>query len=360
MKTNYWLIVLVLLHIGRLDAAAQSRKIIIDCDPGIDDAMAMMLAMQYPGFDIVGITTVFGNALLDQATRNALTIVELSGKAIPVYRGAAKPLRIALDPPPDFVHGKDGLGNTDQPTPKNSHRSKRAAQFIVDSAKAYPGQITILAVGRLTNLAEAMKLDPNLTKNIKEVVLMGGALNVPGNVSPVAEANIAGDPDAADIVVTAPWKVTMIALDTTTKVKLNDAILLRIRNASSQYGPFMFSITRFYMDFHKNVNHVEGGFFVHDPSAVMYLIDPSLFKVRQGPVRVVREGIAIGETIMPAYEYQMNLPPWRGKPLVTTGTDVDVQRFLATFESVMTSKEMGKVGATVSDGPAPSPARDLP
>jgi purine nucleosidase len=338
MKTNYWLIVLVLLHIGRLDAAAQSRKIIIDCDPGIDDAMAMMLAMQYPGFDIVGITTVFGNALLDQATRNALTIVELSGKAIPVYRGAAKPLRIALDPPPDFVHGKDGLGNTDQPPPKNSHRSKRAAQFIVDSAKAYPGQITILAVGRLTNLAEAMKLDPNLTKNINEVVLMGGALNVPGNVSPVAEANIAGDPDAADIVVTAPWKVTMIALDTTTKVKLNDAILLRIRNASSRYGPFMFSITRFYMDFHKNVNHVEGGFFVHDPSAVMYLIDPSLFKVRQGPVRVVREGIAIGETIMPAYEYQMNLPPWRGKPLVTTGIDVDVPRFLATFESVMTSK----------------------
>lgn len=338
MKTNCWLIIVVLIHIGRFEAAAQSRKLIIDCDPGIDDAMAIMLAMQYSGFDIVGLTTVFGNAYLDQATKNALTVVELSGKPIPVYKGASKPLRIALDPPPDFVHGKDGLGNTNQPAPKISHRPKRAAQFIVDTAKAYPGQVTILAVGRLTNLAEALKLDANLTRNIQEVVLMGGALNVPGNVSPVAEANIAGDPDAADIVVTAPWKVTMIALDTTTQVKLNDDILRRIRDANSRYGPFIFAITRFYLDFHKNVNHVEGGFFVHDPSAVMYLIDSSIFKMKQGPVRVAREGIAIGETIMPAYAYQMNLPPWRGKPLVTTAVDVDVHRFLATFESVMTSR----------------------
>ena len=333
----FWLIALVLL-LGRIDVAGQSRKVIIDCDPGVDDAMAIMLATQYSGFDIVGITTVFGNAHLDQATRNALRVVELSGKDIAVYRGAGKPLKIQLDPPPDFVHGKDGLGNTNQPVPKTSHRAKRAAQFIVDAAKAYPGQITILAVGRLTNLAEALKLDPGLTRNVAEVVLMGGALNFPGNVSPVAEANIAGDPDAADIVVTAPWKVTMIALNTTTKVKLNDEILLRIRDANRRYGSFMFSITRFYMDFHRNVNHVVGGFFVHDPSAVMYLIDSSLFKMRQGPLRVVTEGIAIGETIMPAYDYQMNLPPWRGKPPVATATDVDVQRFLATFESVMTAK----------------------
>jgi purine nucleosidase len=338
MKANCWLILLVLLHIGRVDVAAQSRKLIIDCDPGIDDAMAIILAMQYSGFEILGITTVFGNAYLDQTTRNALTVVELSGKEIPVYKGAAKPLRIPLDPPPDFVHGKDGLGNTNQPAPKTSYRAKRAAQFMVDTAKAYPGQVTILAVGRLTNLAEALKLDPTLTRNIKEVVLMGGALSVPGNVSPVAEANIAGDPDAADIVMTAPWKVTMIGLDTTTKVKLNDDILLRIRNANSRYGRFMFSITRFYKDFHKNVNHVEGGFFVHDPSAVMYLIDSSLFKVRQGPVRVARQGIARGETIMPAYDHQLSLAPWRGRPAVTAAIDVDVPRFLATFESVMTSK----------------------
>jgi purine nucleosidase len=336
MKTKCWLILLIMCHVGPLDAAAQSRKIIIDCDPGIDDAMAIILAMQYSGFDIVGITTVFGNAYLDQATTNALTVVELSGRQIPVYKGAAKPLRTKLEPPPAFVHGKDGLGNTNQPAPKGGPLAQPAARFIAETAKANPGQITILAVGRLTNLAEAMKLDPNLTRNVKEVVLMGGAVNVPGNVSPVAEANISGDPDAADLVLTAPWKVTMIALNTTTKVKLNDDILLRIKNNNSRYGSFVFAITRFYLDFHKNVNHVAGGFFVHDPSAVMYLIDPSIFTVRQGPVRVVRDGIAMGQTIMPAYDYQLAMAPWRGRPLVTTASDVDVKRFLETFESVMT------------------------
>ena len=156
---------------------------------------------------------------------------------------------------------------------------------------------------------------------------MGGAFDVPGNVSPVAEANISGDRDAADIVVTAPWKVTMVALNTTTKVKLTDEILQRIRQRNDRYGPFIWSITRFYMDFHKNVNHVEGGFYVHDPSAVMFLIDPSLFTTRTGPVRVATDGIAMGETIMPAYDYQLDLPPWHGRPAVTTATDVNVDRF---------------------------------
>ena len=233
MKKCCW-ILLVMFHMARLDAAAQPRKIIIDCDPGIDDAMAIILALQYSGFEIVGVTTVFGNAYLEQATRNALTVVELSGRPIPVYQGAAKPLNIKLTPPPDFVHGKDGLGNTNQPAPTTAPHSKSAAQFIADAARASPGQITILAVGRLTNLAEAMKLDANLTRNVREVVLMGGAVNFPGNVSPVAEANISGDPDAADVVLTAPWKVTMIALNTTTKVKLNDEILMRIPKQQQQ------------------------------------------------------------------------------------------------------------------------------
>ena len=220
MKMKYWLCLVIAFRLSSSEAAAQPRKIVIDCDPGIDDAMAIVLAMQSPGFDIVGITTVFGNAYVDQATKNALTVVELSGRSIPVYKGAAKPLRIPLAAPPDFVHGKDGLGNSGQPAPRGSPAATSAAQFLVDIAKAYPGEITIVAVGRLTNLAQAMRLDSTFVRNIKEVVVMGGAFRVPGNVSPVAEANIAGDPDAADIVVTAPWQVTMIALDTTTRVML--------------------------------------------------------------------------------------------------------------------------------------------
>jgi len=338
MDTRCYLALIVALHLSLGDATAQTRKVVIDCDPGIDDAIAIVLAMQYSGFEIVGISTMFGNAQVDQATRNALTIVELSGRTVPVYKGASKPLRLPLEPPPDFVHGKDGLGNTHQPPPKNSPQAKSAARFLVDLAKNLPGEITLVAVGRLTNLAEAIRLDSSFPSNIKEVVLMGGAFHVPGNVSPVAEANISGDPHAADIVLTAPWKVTMLALNTTTKVKLTDEILLRIRDQNDRYGRFIWSISRFYMDFHKNVNHVEGGFYVHDPSAVMYLIDPSIFTIRKGPVRVVTESIAIGETIMPAYDYQLELPPWRDRPSVTTATDVDVTRFLETFESIMTRK----------------------
>ncbi len=303
------LILIIGIGNGMFSASGQTRKLIIDCDPGIDDAMALILAMQYPGFEILGITTGFGNAYTDQSTKNALTIVKLSGRNIPVYKGAESPLRKPLDAPPDFIHGKDGLGNTNQSEPKNEHESKPAAQFIVDMAKAFPGQVTILAVGRLTNIARAISLDSNIVRTIKEVVLMGGDLHVPGNVNPVAEANIEGDPDAADIVFTAGWKVTMIGLDVTTKVKLNDEILLRVKEQNSQYGPFIFSITRSYLNFYKTVSKLTGGFYVHDPSAVMYLIDSTLFKFATGPVRVVTSGIAIGQTIMPAYDYQLELPP---------------------------------------------------
>lgn len=321
---------------------AQARKIIIDCDPGVDDATVLVLAMNYPGFEILGITTVFGNAYLEQTTQNALTVVELSQKNIPVYKGADKPLRKLPDAPPDFIHGKDGLGNTYQPKPKISFQSKPAAQFIVDIANAFPGEVTILAVGRLTNLAAAIKIDSTVTKNIKEVVLMGGDLQVPGNVNPVAEANVEGDPDAADIIFTAPWKVTMIGLDATTKVKLNDDILLRIKNKNKQYGPFLFAISRFYLNFYKTSNQLTGGFYVHDPSAVMYLIDSTLFRLTRGPVRVVTDGIAIGQTIMPAYDYQLQLAPWKDKPFVNAAVDVDTNRFLKVFESVMETSSVGK------------------
>jgi inosine-uridine nucleoside N-ribohydrolase len=315
-------------------SAAQPRKVIIDCDPGIDDAVALVIAIQAPDLEILGITTTFGNATIEQATKNALRIVELSGTSIPVYQGAGKPLSVPLRPPPDFVHGNDGLGNTGQPQPLTQPQAKSAAQFLVDSAKANPGQVTILAVGRLTNLAEALKLDSDFAHNIREVVLMGGALYVPGNVSPVAEANIHGDPHAADLIVTTPWKVTMVGLDVTTKVRLNDQILSRVREQNVRYGPFLHSITRFYDEFHRQEG-VTGGFYVHDPSAVIYMIEPELFETKQGPMRVVCEGIAIGQTIMAAYDYQFDLPPWRGQPLVTATIQVDAERFEKTIERLL-------------------------
>jgi purine nucleosidase len=335
MLRIFFIVFLYSLIVHQSITYAQARKVIIDCDPGVDDATALVLAMNYPGFEILGITTVFGNAYLEQTTKNALTVVELSKRNIPVYKGADKPLRKPLEAPPDFIHGKDGLGNTNQPIPKVTFQPKPAAQFIVDLAKAYPGEVTIIAVGRLTNLAEAIRIDSTVTKNVKEVVLMGGGLYVPGNVNPVAEANVEGDPHAADIVFTAPWRVTMIGLDVTTKVKLNDDILIRIKKKNKQYGSFVYAITRFYQNFYKTSNQLTGGFYVHDPSAVMYLIDPTLFQLTKGPVRVVTEGIAIGQTIMPAYDYQLQLAPWKDNPFVNAAVGVDTDRFLKVFESVM-------------------------
>jgi len=314
---------------------AEPRKVIIDCDPGIDDAVAIVMAMQHPGFEILGITTTFGNATIDQATKNALRIVELSGKDIPVFRGADKPLSVPLRDPPAFVHGDDGMGNTQQPEPELRAQEKPAAQFLVDVAKAYPGQITILAVGRLSNLAEAIKLDSHFVRNIREVVVMGGALYVPGNVSPVAEANVGGDPHAADMVFTESWKLTMIGLDVTTKVRLNEVTLSRVMARNQRFGHFLYTITRFYEEFHREVENVTGGFYVHDPSAVVYLIKPEIFEVKEGPVRVVCEGIAIGQTIMAAYDYHFELPPWKDRPHIRAAVAVDRPRFEETLESVL-------------------------
>jgi inosine-uridine nucleoside N-ribohydrolase len=149
----------------------------------------------------------------------------------------------------------------------------------------------------------------------------------------VGEANIAGDPDAADSVFTAPWKVTMVGLDVTTRVRLDEAVLARVKARNARFGPFLYAISRFYEAFHQK--EVTGGFYVHDPSAVVFLIQPDLFETKRGPMRVVRDGIAIGQTIMAAYDYQFELPPWKGQPLVTATVRVDAERFQRTVERLL-------------------------
>lgn len=317
---------------------AHAKKIIIDCDPGIDDAMAIILAMEYTDFEILGITTVFGNAGIEQATKNALKIVELSGKKIPVYKGAKRPLVIAMENPPDFVHGVDGLGNTNWAESNLQVESVSAADFIVETINAYPGEITILAVGRLTNLANALALDPGIAAKIKDVILMGGTLHVPGNVSPVGEANISGDPHAADLVFRASWPVTMIGLDVTTKLIMNDQILETIRVDNARFGSFIYNISRFYRNFHVNVDGVEGGFYVHDPSAVMYLINPAIFKMKRGPIRVVSDGIAIGQTIIATYPHHLKMKAWKNQIFASAAIEVDGAAFFETYQRIMTNE----------------------
>ena len=300
--------------------------------------MELVLALQSPEIEIVGITITSGSINISQRTKNALRVVELSGKNIPVYQGAGKPLYVStLNEGPDMIHGDDGLGNTAQPEPKIKAQQKFAAQYLVDATKANPGQISVLALGRLTNLADAIRLDSNVTKNVKEVVVVVGALGVPGLATPVAEPNAWMDPHAADITFTAPWKVIMLGLDVTLKVTLNDALLLRIKNENLKYGPFIYAITRVYREFYKNVLHSEGIVDI-GAAAILYMIDPTIFKFKEGPVRVVTEGIAIGQTIMPALEFQAQSEPWRGKPLVSAAFEVDAERYLKYYTEIMTGK----------------------
>lgn len=320
-------------------ASLAQRKVVIDCDPGVDDAMELILAIQSPEIEIVGITITCSDANIVQRTKNALRIVELSGRNIPVFQGALNPL--VVDPLPagrNIIHGDDLLGNTNQPEPKISAQQKTAAQFLVDIAKKYPGQITILALGRFTNLADAIRLDSSVARNIQEVVLGGGAFRTAGLITPVAEPNVWFDPHAADIAYTAPWKkITAFGLDVNMKIVLNDSILLRIKNENKKYGPFIYSITRVTRDFHMKNLGTNG---LLDPGAppILYIIDSTLFKFTKAPVRVVTEGLARGQTIIPVYPFQFEGPGWKDKPLVSIATDVDIKRFLDYYQQIMLGK----------------------
>lgn len=314
---------------------ARPRKIILDADPGIDDAMATLFALRSPALEVLGITTVFGNADIEVATQNALRLVELSGRPVPVARGAAHPLVLPKAPPPDFVHGTDGLGNIGAPPSRAAAIEASAAAFILTTVRRYPGQVTLVAIGRLTNLALALALEPRLPELVKEVVLMGGSASAGGNVTPLAEANIWGDPHAADIVFAAPWPVTMVGLDVTTRVRLDDDRLLRMARKDDRVGGFLYRISRFYKQFHETTG-VTGGFYVHDPSAVAYTIDPGLFTTEKASVRVVTEGIGIGQTVAVSGSPSERWEASRGRPAVAVCREVDGERLLRLFEATIT------------------------
>ncbi len=332
-KTMLFLIILMFVA-DHLSCQQKRRKVIIDCDPGIDDAIALIAALESPELEIIGITTVFGNVETSRATGNAMRILDITGRNIPVYEGADRPLYAEPPVPPDYVHGKDGLGNVGYPESAKTPESITAATFIADAVRNNPNQITVLTLGPLTNLALAAKLEPNLAKLVNQVVVMGGAVSVPGNVTPVAEANIKGDPHAADIVFTLPMNVTMIGLDVTTKVIINEQHLSQIKADSRAYGDFIYNISRFYLDFYRSSG--VNGMYAHDPTAVAYLLKPELFTTVHAPVRVVTSGIAIGETIMAHNTFTANQDAWNEQPEVKVATGVDSARILKLFYDIFT------------------------
>ncbi len=303
------------------------HKVIFDTDPGVDDAMALLFLHQHPDIDLVGITTVFGNATLETTTRNALFLKELWEIAAPVARGADQtinPDRIE-GPPPAFIHGDNGLGNVaGVPDTVATLPDKRsAAQFIVDTVRANPGEINIVAVGRMTNLALALQLAPDIVGLVKQVVIMGGAFDVLGNVTPAAEANIHGDPEAADLVVTAAWKVVLLGLDVTHKTIMTRSELANIAKLGGARTQFLSDLSQFYIDFYQHI--VADGMVVHDSCAAVYVVAPELFTTRAGAVRVVCGGIADGQTIQKPEGRTFGASVWDAGQSQLVGVDVEAK-----------------------------------
>ena len=270
-------------------------KLIIDTDPGVDDAMAILYAAAHPGLELIGLTTVFGNVPVATATRNALYLAELAGLDIPVAEGAAVPLVQPLPPHPDFVHGVEGFGDLPPVTPVGAADPRPAARFLCEMAALHPGQVTICAVGPLTNLAAALALDPAIAHNADRVVVMGGAVECPGNVNADAEANIWNDPHAAAAVFRADWPVTLVGLDVTEAVNCTPADFAGLARTAPVIGGFLDRAVQFYFNFHRQ-RHDLDGCHMHDPTAVIEITDPGLFDVRKAPLVVTLEGNAAGRT----------------------------------------------------------------
>jgi inosine-uridine nucleoside N-ribohydrolase len=283
--------------------ADTARKVIYDTDPGVDDAMALYYALAHSGVDVLGITTTFGNVTVEQAATNALYLTAIAGFEVPVTRGVAKPWVKPGEAPPDFIHGADGLGNLpSRIATRNVLDPRSSAQYIVDMARAHPGDITLVAVGPLGNLAMALKLAPELPTLVREVILMGGTVVEPGNVSPVAEANIWNDPHAADLVFCADWKLTMVGLDVTHQVILPVTLFEKIAKHQRHLATdTLLHAVKFYANFYSDLYpHVAKihGCFGHDVLAFIYLTNPELFVLESGRLRVAVDGLAQGQTML--------------------------------------------------------------
>ncbi|MBN1680219.1 MAG: nucleoside hydrolase [Anaerolineae bacterium] len=304
------------------------QKIIIDTDPGVDDAMAIFFALRSPELDVIGLTTIFGNVHTELATVNALRLLAIAGRTdIPVAEGAHDPLTGPFEGPVPYVHGDDGQGNVNLPPADNRAIPQTAAAFIVEQVMAAPGAITLVPIGPLTNIALALRLEPRIAANVKNVVLMGGNALVPGNASPSAEANIHNDPEAADIVFGAGWPVTMVGLDVTHKTNMTPEHLDAYAQADNPLAQHIARIVPFYRAYFERSFSGVKGIYVHDSSAIAYVIDPTLFEVERWPIRVATQGISRGKT-WPALP-GVTGPAWEGRPLVNVCVGVDADRVVA-------------------------------
>ncbi len=272
------------------------KHVVFDTDPGIDDAMALLYLNACENIDLVGITTILGNADIEQCTRNALILRDMFDVDAPVYQGSARHINGSLpDDYPDFVHGTDGLGDVGLPPVRSQVEDEDAVTALINLSKEYSGELTLLAVGRLTNVALAIQQDEAFTGRLKEIIIMGGTHEHPGNVTPWAEANIIGDPEAAEMVFRSEAPLTMVGLDVTTQTRMSHEYLEPIANGLP-FGQFILQINRTYADYHVRTEN-RHDFPVHDSSAIAFTARPELFGGVTGYLSCVLEGDQRGRTV---------------------------------------------------------------
>lgn len=274
-----------------------TRKIILDCDPGHDDAIAMILAAGNPAIDLLGITTVGGNQTLTKVTHNTLSVARVARMSdVPVHAGCARPLVREVEVA-EGIHGDSGLDGVELPEPISQVGSRHAVDYIIDTIMEHePGTVTLVPTGPLTNIALAVRKEPRIAERVQEVVLMGGGYHT-GNWSATAEFNIIVDPEAAHIVFNEKWPLTMVGLDLTHQALATPEVEEKIKAIGSECSEFVLGLFAFFRKAYKEAQGFEHPP-VHDPCTVAYLIDPTIVTTQKVPLDVELHGeLTLGMTV---------------------------------------------------------------
>jgi purine nucleosidase len=302
-------------------------RVLIDTDPGIDDALAIMLALRSPELEVAGITIVQGNVDVERGTANAFKVLDLMGRRdVPVASGASAPLLRELRTA-EIVHGQDGLADLITTPVELDARPIAGPAFIVETIESSNEPVTLVTLGPLTNVAIALSFAPHIVERIERIVSMGGAVRSEGNATPAAEFNVLADPEAAEIVLRSAAPVTLVPLDVTMKVILPEEWAKRLRDSDDPVERFAGNLAAFVIRVYREYYGIDG-MALHDPLAMAVAVDPSLVETRGLFVTVDRgEGITAGKTVADFW----HIPePW-GEPNADVALEVDAERFLALF-----------------------------
>jgi purine nucleosidase/pyrimidine-specific ribonucleoside hydrolase len=302
------------------------HNIIIDTDTGVDDALAIILALKSPELNVCAITTVAGNVEVDKCTTNVFRILDfLKPSSVPIVaQGSKKPLKHSLFTAPE-VHGTDGLGNVT--TPIKKIKTPDAVDTILSLSRKFGNELTIVAIGPLTNLARCLRKDAKTFKRIKCIVSMGGAIKVPGNTGLAAEFNYYVDPLAAHLVLNSGISVTVVPLDVTEQVRCTHSQFENFsRKTGSELGKWIVQFTDFYMKYHLHTENFYGGY-LHDPIALASVIDPTIFTTRKIHLDVEYSGMSTRGMIVADFRKPVNT----GKPFVKLAVGINKKQFLKLF-----------------------------